>query len=73
MICLLRLFALTNADDKAGLVMLQNTAARKLYLFASTHWPIFKGKILESHFEGTEMLVNGREVMTRFVGRFQCL
>ena len=62
-------FALTNADDKAGLVMLQNTAARKLTYSLRT-LADFKGKILESHFEGTEMLVNGREVMTRFVGRF---
>ena len=62
-------FALTNVDDKAGLVMLQNTAARKLTYSLRT-LADFKGKILESHFEGTEMLVNGREVMTRFVGRF---
>ena len=62
-------FALTNADDKAGLVMLQNTAARELTYSLRT-LADFKGKILESHFEGTEMLVNGREVMTRFVGRF---
>ena len=62
-------FALTNADDKSGLVMLQNTAAKKLTYSLRT-LADFKGKILESHFEGTEMLVNGREVMTRFVGRF---
>ena len=49
--------------------MLQNTAARKLTYSLRT-LADFKGKILESHFEGTEMLVNGREVMTRFVGRF---
>ncbi|WP_293672246.1 UDP-N-acetylmuramoyl-L-alanyl-D-glutamate--2,6-diaminopimelate ligase [uncultured Parabacteroides sp.] len=62
-------FALTNADDKSGLVMLQNTAARKLTYSLRT-LADFKGKILESHFEGTEMLINSREVMTRFVGRF---
>ena len=62
-------FALTNADDKAGLVMLQNTAARKLTYSLRTVAD-FKGKILESHFEGTEMLVDEREVTTRFVGRF---
>ncbi len=62
-------FALTNVDDKSGGVMLQNTAARKLTYSLRT-LADFKGKILESHFEGTEMLINGREVTTRFVGRF---
>ncbi len=62
-------FALTNLDDKSGMVMLQNTAARKLTYSLRT-LADFKGKILESHFEGTEMIINGREIMTRFVGRF---
>lgn len=62
-------FALTNADDKSGLVMLQNTAARKLTYSLRT-LADFKGKILESHFEGTEMIINGREVVVHFVGRF---
>lgn len=62
-------FALTNADDKSGLVMLQNTAARKLTYSLRT-LADFKGKILESHFEGTDLLVNGREVSVHFVGRF---
>ena len=51
-------FALTNADDKSGLVMLQNTAARKL-TYSLLTLADFKGKILESHFEGTDMLING--------------
>ena len=62
-------FALTNADDKSGMVMLQNTKARKLTYSLRT-LADFKGKILESHFEGTDMLVDGREVSTHFVGRF---
>ena len=62
-------FALTNADDKSGLVMLQNTKARKL-TYSLRSLADFKGKILESHFEGTDLLINGREVTTRFVGRF---
>lgn len=62
-------FALTNIDDKAGAVMVQNTAATKLTYSLRT-LADFKGKILESHFEGTDMLINDREVMTRFVGRF---
>jgi UDP-N-acetylmuramoyl-L-alanyl-D-glutamate--2,6-diaminopimelate ligase len=62
-------FAIINADDKAGNVMLQNTAARKLTYSLQT-LADFKGKILESHFEGTELLVNGKEVNVPFVGRF---
>lgn len=62
-------FAITNADDKSGLVMLQNTAARKLTYSLRT-LADFKGKILESRFEGTELLINGREVVVPFVGRF---
>lgn len=62
-------FALTNADDKSGLVMLQNTAARKLTYSLRTVAD-FKGKIIESHLEGTEMEINGQDVYTHFVGRF---
>lgn len=62
-------FAITNADDKSGMVMLQNTKAKKLTYSLRT-MADFKGKILESHFEGTDMLVNGREVMVHFVGLF---
>lgn len=62
-------FALTNADDKSGLVMLQNTAARKLTYSLRT-MADFKGKIVESHLEGTEMEINGQDVYTHFVGRF---
>lgn len=62
-------FALTNVDDKAGLVMLQNTTAKKLTYSLRT-MADFKGKILESHFEGTDLLINGKEVAVHFVGRF---
>lgn len=62
-------FALTNADDKVGAVMLQNTAARKLTYSLRTVAD-FKGKILESHFDGTELLLNGKEITVPFVGRF---
>lgn len=62
-------FALTNADDKSGLVMLQNTPAKKVTYSLRTLADI-KGKILESHFDGTEMIINGREVIVPFVGRF---
>ncbi|MCL1938252.1 MAG: UDP-N-acetylmuramoyl-L-alanyl-D-glutamate--2,6-diaminopimelate ligase [Candidatus Azobacteroides sp.] len=62
-------FALTNKDDKNGGFMLQNTKARKqTYSFQSL--ADFKGKILESHFDGTLMTINGTEVTTQFVGKF---
>ena len=62
-------FALTNADDKSGAVMLQNTAARKLTYSLRTVAD-FKGKIVEAHFEGTELLIDGHDVTVAFVGRF---
>ena len=62
-------FALTNLDDKSGMVMLQNTHAKKLTYSLRTLTD-FKGKILESHFEGTDLLINDKEVTVRFVGRF---
>ncbi|GHT24345.1 UDP-N-acetylmuramoyl-L-alanyl-D-glutamate--2,6-diaminopimelate ligase [Bacteroidia bacterium] len=62
-------FALTNADDKNGLYMLQNTAARKqTYSFRTL--ADFKGKIVEAHFDGTEMTINGTDIHTQFVGKF---
>lgn len=62
-------FALTNADDKSGMVMLQNTKARKLTYSLRT-MADFKGKILEAHVEGTDLLINNHEVTVHFVGRF---
>jgi len=62
-------FALTNLDDKNGPVMLQNTRAKKL-TYALKHDADFKGIILESHFDGMLMKVNGTEVFTQLVGGF---
>ena len=62
-------FALTNVDDKSGMVMLQNTKAKKLTYSLRT-LADFKGRILESHLEGTDLLINDKEVTVRFVGRF---
>jgi UDP-N-acetylmuramoyl-L-alanyl-D-glutamate--2,6-diaminopimelate ligase len=62
-------FALVNKDDKNGLFMLQNTRAEKqTYSFKTL--ADFKGRILESHFDGTLMTINDREVLTQFVGKF---
>jgi UDP-N-acetylmuramoyl-L-alanyl-D-glutamate--2,6-diaminopimelate ligase len=62
-------FAITNADDKRGEVMLQNTKAKKLsYALKST--ADYKGKILENALTGLVMLVNEVEVHFRLIGEF---
>lgn len=62
-------FALTNVDDKNGLFMLQNTKAEKLTYSVRT-LADFKGKLLEDSFDGMLVEINGKEVWTSFVGRF---
>ncbi len=62
-------FAVTNLDDKNGAYMLQNTKAKKLS-YALKHDADFKGIILESHFDGMMLKVNGTEVFTQLVGGF---
>jgi UDP-N-acetylmuramoyl-L-alanyl-D-glutamate--2,6-diaminopimelate ligase len=62
-------FALTNADDKRGEVMLQNTAAAK-YTYSLKTTADFKGKILENNLTGLVMLVNDQEVHFRLIGEF---
>jgi len=62
-------FALTNIDDKNGMVMLQNTRANKKTYSLRT-LADFKTKIIESHFDGALMNIDGHEVWTHFVGRF---
>lgn len=62
-------FALTNTDDKNGLVMLQNTKACK-HTYAVKTLADFKARIIEKHFDGTTIEINGRELEVRFVGVF---
>lgn len=62
-------FALTNADDKNGLVMLQNTSAKKLS-FALKTPADFKGKVIENALSGLVMTINNTEVYSRLVGDF---
>lgn len=62
-------FALTNIDDKNGLVMVQNTKA-KVYTYSLRNMSDFKGKIIEDHFEGMELEFNRREVNVQFIGKF---
>jgi UDP-N-acetylmuramoyl-L-alanyl-D-glutamate--2,6-diaminopimelate ligase len=62
-------FALTNADDKRGEVMLQNTAAAR-YTYSLKTSSDFKGRILENNLTGLVMLVNEQEVHFRLIGEF---
>lgn len=62
-------FALVNADDKNGSVMVQNCKG-SVHTYSLSSMADFKGKIIESRLDGTLISVNGREVETLFVGRF---
>lgn len=62
-------FALTNADDKCGAYMVQNTKA-KVYTYSLRADADFTGRVLETRLDGTLMLLNGREVEVQFTGRF---
>ncbi len=62
-------FAITNIDDKRGLVMLQNTAAKKQSYSLKTAAD-YKGKILENSLNGLMMNVNEQEVHFRLIGEF---
>ncbi|MES2003099.1 MAG: UDP-N-acetylmuramoyl-L-alanyl-D-glutamate--2,6-diaminopimelate ligase [Bacteroidota bacterium] len=62
-------FAISNADDKRGEVMLQNTHAKKYFYSLKTVAP-FKGKILENVLTGLVMTVNDKEVHFRLIGEF---
>jgi UDP-N-acetylmuramoyl-L-alanyl-D-glutamate--2,6-diaminopimelate ligase len=62
-------FAISNADDKRGTVMLQNTNAKKYYYSLKT-MAEFKGKILDNSLAGLQMVVNDVEVHFRLIGEF---
>ena len=62
-------FALVNADDKAGAVMLQNTAASKHTSSLRTDAD-FRCKIIESRLDGTLLEIDKHQVETMFTGRF---
>lgn len=62
-------FALTNKDDKNGLVMTQNTKA-KVYTYSVKGMGNFKGRVLEEGFEGMLLDFNNKEVNVQFIGRF---
>lgn len=62
-------FALTNIDDRNGMVMVQNTKA-KVQTYSLNKMADFRCKVVEDTFQGLQLEINGREVWTRLVGRF---
>ena len=62
-------FAITNADDKNGMVMVQNTKA-KVKTYSIRTMADFKARIIECHFEGMYLDINSHEVGVQFIGKF---
>jgi UDP-N-acetylmuramoyl-L-alanyl-D-glutamate--2,6-diaminopimelate ligase len=62
-------FALINADDKRGMIMLQNTKATK-YTYGLKRMADFKGKIITNSIEGLELEIAGRNVWFKLIGDF---
>lgn len=62
-------FALTNVDDKNGLVMLQNSAAKRL-TYALKQMADYKGIVLRNSLEGLQMKINGQETFFKLIGSF---
>jgi UDP-N-acetylmuramoyl-L-alanyl-D-glutamate--2,6-diaminopimelate ligase len=62
-------FAVTNADDKNGLFMVQNCQAQ-IKTYSTRSMADFKAKLIECHFEGMYLDINGKEVGVQFIGKF---
>ena len=62
-------FAITNADDKNGAVMVQNCKAQ-IKTYSTRTMADFRAKIIECHFEGMYLEINGKEVGVQFIGKF---
>ena len=62
-------FAITNADDKNGMVMVQNCKAQ-IKTYSTRSMADFRARILECHFEGMYLEIDGREVGVQFIGKF---
>ena len=62
-------FAITNADDKNGSVMVQNCKAQ-VKTYSTRTMADFRARIIECHFEGMYLEINGREVGVQFIGKF---
>ncbi|MEM6864283.1 MAG: UDP-N-acetylmuramoyl-L-alanyl-D-glutamate--2,6-diaminopimelate ligase [Bacteroidota bacterium] len=62
-------FALVNIDDKNGLVMLQNTPAKKL-TYGLKSYADYRGQILEKQFDGQLLKIDDNEIWTKLIGDF---
>jgi UDP-N-acetylmuramoyl-L-alanyl-D-glutamate--2,6-diaminopimelate ligase len=62
-------FALTNLDDRNGKIMTQNTKA-KINTYALHSMADYRCKVMESHFDGMLLQIDGTEVWTHFIGEF---
>ena len=62
-------FAITNADDKNGMYMVQNTKAQ-VKTYSVRTMADFRARIVECHFEGMYLEINGKEVGVQFIGKF---
>ncbi|MBP5340370.1 MAG: UDP-N-acetylmuramoyl-L-alanyl-D-glutamate--2,6-diaminopimelate ligase [Prevotella sp.] len=62
-------FAITNADDKNGLFMMQNTKAT-VKTYSTRQMADYRARIIEAHFEGMYLEVDGHEVGVQFIGKF---
>ena len=62
-------FAITNADDKNGNVMVQNCKA-EIKTYSIRSMADFRARIIECHFEGMYLEIDGREVGVQFIGKF---
>ncbi|MCE1200432.1 MAG: UDP-N-acetylmuramoyl-L-alanyl-D-glutamate--2,6-diaminopimelate ligase, partial [Marinilabiliales bacterium] len=62
-------FALVNVDDKNGSVMIQNTKASK-HTYSTRTMADFRAKVMESHFDGMLLNINGKEFWNHFAGNF---
>ncbi len=62
-------FAITNADDKNGSVMVQNCKG-KVKTYSIRQMADFRARIIECHFEGMYLDINGKEVGVQFIGKF---
>ena len=62
-------FAITNADDKNGMVMVQNCKAQ-VKTYSTRSMADFRARILECHFEGMYLEIDGHEVGVQFIGKF---
>lgn len=62
-------FAITNADDRNGMVMVQNTKAT-IKIYSTRQMADFRARIIEMHFAGMYLDIDGHEVGVQFIGKF---